>query len=148
MVPKYSQSLLPESSSLSKGWPSSSVTALRDNTGFLLRQARCPLLHPARALSFSVCVQGRVETSASRASRFSRVRLAKIWLSLSKSIHSKESVSKHYSTGSQASQHRLSVPRCRFREARKAVEVTRSFAPMQSAVCLDSSRFVHLLGFE
>ena len=61
-----------------KGWPSSSVTALSVSTGFLLRQARCPLLHLARAVSISVCVQERFETSVSRVAVFSRVRLAKM----------------------------------------------------------------------
>ena len=50
--------------------------------------------HPAKAVSFSVCVQGKVKTSASRVPRISRVRLAKIWLSRWKSTHSKKSVSK------------------------------------------------------
>ena len=80
MVHQYSQSLLPDSSSFSKGRPSSSVTALRENTCFLLRQARCPLLHLAKAVFFSVCVQGRFVISASRSARFSRVRFAIIWL--------------------------------------------------------------------
>ena len=53
---QYSQSLLPGVSSSSKGWPSSSVTALRHSTGFLARQARCPDLHreapcPSRSVS-------------------------------------------------------------------------------------------------
>ena len=60
---------------------------LRVSTGFLLRQARWLFLHRAEAMSFSVCVHGMVETSVSRVSRFSRVRLAKIWQSLWKSIH-------------------------------------------------------------
>ena len=38
----------------SNGCASSSVRALRDSTGFLLRHVCCPLLHLARALSFSV----------------------------------------------------------------------------------------------
>ena len=59
MVHQCSRSLHPDSSSISKGRLSSSVTALGNNTGFLLRQARRPLLHLARALSFSVCVHGR-----------------------------------------------------------------------------------------
>ena len=92
----------------------------------------------------SVCVQGRLETSVSRVSRFSRVRLAKIWLSSWKSIHSKERVSKQSSTGFQASQHRMRVPRCPFRKARKAVEVIKSFAPIQLGVCRESSRLRHL----
>ena len=83
--PQYSQSLLPDSSSFSKGWPSSSVTALRDNTGFFLRHARCPPLHLAKAVSFSVCVQGRFVISAWRSARVSRVIFAMIWLSLWKS---------------------------------------------------------------
>ena len=78
--------------------------------GFLLRQARSLPLHLAKAMSFSVCAQERVETSASRVPRFSRVRLAKIWLSL-EIKHSKESVSKQSSIGFQASQHRMKVPR-------------------------------------
>ena len=103
------------SSSFSKGWPSSSVTALRDNTSFVLRQAHCPPLHLAEAVSFSVCVQGRFVISASRSARVSRVRLAIICLSLWKSIHSKEDVSKQSSTSFHASQHRMSVPRRRCR---------------------------------
>ena len=98
-------------------------------------------------MSFSDCVQGRVETSASRVPRFSRVRVAKIWLSRWKSIHSKERVSKQSSKGFQASQHRMRVPRCRFRKARKAIEVIRSFAPMQSGVCFNGSRVVISLAF-
>ena len=54
-------------------------------------------------------------------------------------------MSKQSSKGFQASQHRMKVPRCRFRQARKAVEVIKSFAPMQSCVCLDGSRFVIFL---
>ena len=50
MVPQYSQSLVPDSSSFSKVWPSSSVTALRVSTGFLLRQARWPFLQPEQCL--------------------------------------------------------------------------------------------------
>ena len=50
-------SLLPDSSSFSKGCPSSSVTALRDNTGFLLRQARCPPLYLAKPVFF--CLRPR-----------------------------------------------------------------------------------------
>ena len=50
----------------SKRWPSSSVRALRVSTGFLLRQARWLFLHLAKAMHFSVCVQGKVETSVSR----------------------------------------------------------------------------------
>ena len=114
MVLQYSQSLLPDSSSFSKGWPSSSVTALRESTGFLVRQARCPLLHLAKAVSFSVCVQGRFVISASRSARFSRVRFAMVWLSLWKSTHSEEIGSKQFSRGFHASQHRMSVPRCLF----------------------------------
>ena len=65
MVPQYSQSLLPDSSSSSKGWPSSSVTAWRQSIVFLARQPRCPDLHLASALSFSACVQGRFAISSS-----------------------------------------------------------------------------------
>ena len=89
MVFQYSQSLLPDSSSFSKGWLCSSVTVLRDNTGFLLRDARCPPLHLAKAVSFSVCVQGRFVISASRSARFSRVTFQMIWLSLWKEHQSK-----------------------------------------------------------
>ena len=49
---------------------------------FVVHQARCPILHLASSLSFSVCVQGRFINSASRSARFSRVRFAIIWLSL------------------------------------------------------------------
>ena len=58
-----------------------SERALRQGTGFLARQARCPTLHLAGALFFSVCVQGRFVISASRSARFSLVRFAIIWLS-------------------------------------------------------------------
>ena len=127
----------PDSSSFSNRWPSSSVTALRDNTGLLTRQARCPPLHQANAVSFSVCVQGSFEISAPG--------FARVWLSLWKSIHSKESVSTQSSTGFQASQHRMSVPRCRFLLARKAVEALKSFVPIESGVCCESSRLVIFL---
>ena len=122
------------------GEPSSSATALTESTGFLLRQARCPLLHLAEALSFSVCVQGRLMISFSRSARFSRVRFAMIWLSLWKATHSKEIGSKQSSTSFHASQHRRSVPRCLF--ARKAEEAIRSLAPMLSGVFRESSRIV------
>ena len=59
LLQEYSQSLLPDLSSFSKGWPSSSVRALRDNTGFLLRHARCPPLNLAKAVSFSICLRPR-----------------------------------------------------------------------------------------
>ena len=77
MVHQYSQSLIPDLSSFSKGWHSSSVTALRDNTSFFLRQARCPVLHLAKALSFSVCAQERFAISASRSSVVTRVRFGR-----------------------------------------------------------------------
>ena len=80
----------------------------------LIRQARSPSLHLASALFFSVCVQGRFLISASRSARFARVRFAMLWLSLRKSTHSKEDVSKQSSTSFHASQHRISVPSCRF----------------------------------
>ena len=82
---------------------------------FLVAPGTLALSTSSQSNVFSVCVQGRVETSASRASRFSRVRPAKIWLSRKKSIHSKENVSEQSSIGFQASQHRMSVPICRFR---------------------------------
>ena len=41
MFPKYSHSLRPESSSFSRGWPSSSVIAMRVSTGFFI--APCTL---------------------------------------------------------------------------------------------------------
>ena len=124
---------------------SSCVTALRVSTGFLLRQARCPLLHLARAMSVSACVQGRVEKSASRVARFSRIGLAKCGV-----VAGNQSTRKKVDQSSlqwvfHASQHRMSVPRYRFRSARKAVEVIESFAPVQSGVCLDSSRLVIFL---
>ena len=82
MVPQYSTVFYQIHPHFTKGCPSSSVTALRDSTGFLLRQARWPFQHLAREMSFSVCVQVRVETSVSRAARLSRVRLATIWLTI------------------------------------------------------------------
>ena len=64
IVHQYSLGLLPNSSSFSRAWPSSSVTAWRQSTCFLASQARRPSLHFARALSFSVSVQGRLRTAA------------------------------------------------------------------------------------
>ena len=104
--------------------------------GLLARHARSPSLHFATALSFSVCVQGRSPISASRSARFSRVRLAIIWLSPQKSAHSKEIGSKHVPTGSHASQHRMSVPRC------NAVEAVNNWAPRLSGVLRESSRLL------
>ena len=51
-------------------------------------------------------------SSASRFERFSRVRLAMIWPSPWKSMHSKEVGSKHFRTRSHALHNRISVPRC------------------------------------
>ena len=45
---------------------------------------------------------------------FHAVRHAIIWKSPWKSMHSKEFGSKHFTTGSHASQQRMSVPRCMF----------------------------------
>ena len=78
--------------------------------------------------------------------KVSQVRLAIIWLSLWKSLHSKGSVSKQSSTGFQASHRRTSVPRCRFRKARKAVEVIKKLCP-DAVRCLPwQLTFRHLLG--
>ena len=145
MEPQYSHSLLPDS--FSKGCPSSSVTALRQSTRFLVRQARCPNLHLASALSFSVCVQDRFALSASRSARFPRVRIAMIWLSFWKSIHSNHISSKQFPIGIHASQHRMSVPSCLFLYARSAVVAINSFAPTLSGVLRESSRTVCLLAF-
>ena len=83
----------------------------------------------------------------SRASRFSRVSLAKIWLRRWKSVHSQESVSKQSSMGFQASQHRMSVPSCRFRQTRKAVEAIKSFVH-DAVKCLPGElTFRHFFGF-
>ena len=60
----------PFQDSFFQGISSSSVTSMRDNTGFFVRQTRCPLLHSAQAVSFSVCVEGRFVISASHSSRF------------------------------------------------------------------------------
>ena len=72
-------SLLTDSSSFSRGWSSSTVTAKWKSMGFLARRARSPSLHFAKALSFSVCVQVRFSIPASRSAKFSRARLAIIW---------------------------------------------------------------------
>ena len=69
--------------------------------------------------------------------------LAKPW----KSMLSKEIGSKHFPTGSHASQHRISVPRCLFLQARNAVEAFNSLAPRVSGVLRESSRTVFLLAF-
>ena len=115
--------------------------------GLLERHARSPILHFARALSFSVCVQGKFPISASRSASFSRVRLAIIWLSPWKSVHSKEIGSNHFPTGSHASRHRMSVPKCLFLRARNAVEAVNNLAPRLSGVLRESSRKVCLLAF-
>ena len=128
-----------------QGMASSSVTALRDNTGFLLRHARCPLLHQANAMSFSFCVQGRFVISVSRSATLSRARFAMIWLSLRKSKHSKEIGSKHFPQNFHASQHRTSIPRSLFLQARNAVEAIESFAPLLSGVFRECSRIVCFL---
>ena len=60
-------------------------------------------------------------------------------------MHSKEFGSKHFPTGSHASQHRISVPRCLFLFARNAVEAVSSVAPTLSGVLRESSRTVCLL---
>ena len=117
---QYSRSLLSDSSS--------PVTAWRQSIGFLERQARRPSLHFAKALSFSVCVQGRLHISSSRSAILTRVRLAIVWLSSWKSMHSKDVGSKHFPTGSHASQHR-------------------SLAPRLSGVLRESSRTVCLCAF-
>ena len=82
------------------------------------------------ALSFSDCVQGKFLISACRSARLSRVRSAIIWLNPWKSMHSKEIGSKHFPTDSHPSQHRMSVPRCLFLQARHALEAVNSFVPM------------------
>ena len=119
----------------------------RQSIGFLARQARSPSLHFAGALSFSVCVQERFPLSACRSARFSRVRLAMIWLSPWKSMHSKDTGSKHFPAGSHASQHRISVPKCLFQKARNAVEAVNSLAPRLPGVLRESSRTVCLFAF-
>ena len=72
IVLQCSHSLLHDSSSFSRGWKSSSVTAWRQSIGFLERQARRPSLHFAKALSLSVCVQGKLQFSASLCESFRR----------------------------------------------------------------------------
>ena len=64
-----------------------------------------------------------------------------------KSMHSKEIGSKHFPTGSHASQHRMSKPRYMFLYARKAVEAVKSLAPRLPGVSRRSSRTVRLLDF-
>ena len=115
--------------------------------GLLARHARSPSLHFAKALSFFVCVQGRFSICASRSARFHRVRLAVIWLRTWKSVHSKETGSKHFPTGSHALQHRMSVPRCLFLLARNAVEAVNNLALRLSSVLREGSQTVCLLAF-
>ena len=52
-LPRQVHNLMPDSSSSSRGWPSSSVIAWRQSVGFLVRQARSPSLH------FAVCISPR-----------------------------------------------------------------------------------------
>ena len=63
---------------------------------------------------FSVCVRGRLRISSSRSAILTRVRLAMIWQSPWKSMHSKEIGSKYFPTSAHASQHRIGVARCLF----------------------------------
>ena len=84
----------------------------------------------------------RFPIAASRSARLSRVRLPMICLSPWKSTHSKEFGSKHFPTGSHASQHRMSVPRCLFLYACNAVEAVKL-----SGVLRESSRTVRFLAF-
>ena len=140
------KSLLPDSSSFSKGWHS----FIRDSTerkhGFLVTPGTlsisCIWL---KQCLFSVRVHGRFVISASRSARFSREKFAIIRLSLWESTHVKENVSKQSSTGFHASQHAMSVPRCLFLQARRAVEAIKSFASMLSGVFRESSRIVCFL---
>ena len=55
--------------------------------------------------------------------------------------------SKHFPTGSHASQHRMSVPRSLFLQARNTVEAINNLAPRLSGVLHESSRTVCLLAF-
>ena len=102
IVHQSSHSLLPDSSSLSRECPSSSVTR-GESRAFGSWSAKR-----------EVYVQGTLLTSASHSASLSRVRLAIFWLSPWKSMHSKEFRSKHFATGSHASQQSTSVPRCLF----------------------------------
>ena len=54
---------------------------------------------------------------------------------------------KHLPTGSHASKHRMSVPRCLFLYARNAVEAVKSLAPRLPGVLRWSSRTVRCLAF-
>ena len=123
---------------------SSSARALRVRTVFLLRQARSPFLHLSRAMFFCLRPREDCDLSLLCFKVFTR-KQAKIRPSYWKSRHTIERVSKQQSKDFQASQHRMSVPKCLLTKAHKAIEAIKSFAPMQSSVCLDSSRFVIIL---
>ena len=58
IVRHFPNNLLPDSSSLSRGWPSSSVTSWRQRVGFLARQDRSPNLHFVRHWLFPSVSRG------------------------------------------------------------------------------------------
>ena len=108
---QYSQSS-PRFIFIFQGCPSSSVTALRSDTSFLLRQARCPPLHLAKAVSFSLRPRESCDLSFTFLKSFTSKDLQINWLNLWKSTHSKDDVPEQSSISFYASQRRMSVLRC------------------------------------
>ena len=122
--------MAPGSSASIEGRPSSSFTGWSVSGGFSVYQARGLRLHLSSALSFSVCVQGRLRKTFSDAyTRKAGDDLAP-WIL----THTNVTLPKHCPTGSHASQQRMSVAKGLLRQAIIVIAAIKTLAPWLVAV--------------
>ena len=146
IVHQYSHSLLPDSSSFSRCWPSSSVQ--RGDRALVSWHARRGVQVCTRQgiVLFRLCPREVSYSCFSFCEALTREARKDLAQPVKVDAFARDRI-KAFSQGSNASQHRISVPKCLFLLARKAVEAVDSLAPRLSGVLNESSRTVRFLSF-